>query len=94
MFYKRYYNFANYFKGVIMQEIQNNLAQVKSDILAELKMRVEDRILEPNNYEVLCKLINKADSISEAQAIAALGTKKNKHIIKFNVQSSKFKVRI
>lgn len=74
MFYKRYYNFANYFKGVIMQEIQNNLAQVKSDILAELKMRVEDRILEPNNYEVLCKLINKADSISEAQAIAALGT--------------------
>ena len=74
MFFKRYYNFANYFKGVIMQEIQNNLAQVKSDILAELKMRVEDRILEPNNYEVLCKLINKADSISEAQAIAALGT--------------------
>lgn len=74
MFFKRYYNFANYFKGVIMQEIQNNLAQVKSDILAELKMRVEDRILEPNNYEVLCKLINKADSISEAQAIAAIGT--------------------
>lgn len=74
MFSKRYYNFANYFKGVIMQETQNNLAQVKSDILAELKMRVEDRILEPNNYEVLCKLINKADSISEAQAIAALGT--------------------
>lgn len=74
MFFKRYYNFANYFKGVIMQEIQNNLAQVKSDILAELKMRVEDRILEPNNYEVLCKLISKADSISEAQAIAALGT--------------------
>ena len=37
MFYKRYYNFANYFKGVIMQEIQNNLAQVKSDILAELR---------------------------------------------------------
>lgn len=74
MFSKRYYNFANYFKGVIMQEIQNNLAQVKSDILAELKMRVEDRILEPNNYEVLCKLINKADNISEAQAIAALGT--------------------
>lgn len=54
--------------------MQGNLAQVKSDILAELKMRVEDRILEPNNYEVLCKLINKADSISEAQAIAALGT--------------------
>ena len=74
MFYKRYYNFANYFKGAIMQETQNNLTQVKSDILAELKMRVEDRILEPNNYEVLCKLINKADSISEAQAIATLGT--------------------
>lgn len=54
--------------------MQGNLAQVKSDILAELKMRVEDRILEPNNYEVLCNLINKADSISEAQAIAALGT--------------------
>lgn len=54
--------------------MQGNLAQVKSDILDELKMRVEDRILEPNNYEVLCKLINKADSISEAQAIAALGT--------------------
>ena len=54
--------------------MQGNLAQVKSNILAELKMRVEDRILEPNNYEVLCKLISKADSISEAQAIAALGT--------------------
>lgn len=80
MFSKRYYNFANYFKGVIMQETQNNLAQVKSDILAELKMRVEDRILEPNNYEVLCKLINKADSISEAQAIAALGTTYKKQV--------------
>lgn len=55
-------------------QAQSNLAQVKSDILAELKMRVEDKILEQNNYEVLYKLINKADSISEAQAIAALGT--------------------
>lgn len=36
------------------------LATSKTDLLKELKRRVEDKILEPTNYELLKKLIVKA----------------------------------
>lgn len=42
------------------------LATSKADLLNELKRRVEDKILEPTNYELLKKLIEKADSLDEA----------------------------
>lgn len=50
------------------------LATSKTDLLNELKRRVEDKILEPTNYELLKKLIEKADTFDEAIMIAELGT--------------------
>ncbi len=50
------------------------LTTSKTDLLSELKRRVEDKILEPTNYELLKKLIEKADTLDEAIMIAELGT--------------------
>ncbi len=46
----------------------------KQELIDELKMRVNDKILEPTNFQLLKKLIEKADTIDEAIAISALGT--------------------
>lgn len=46
----------------------------KDDILKELHQRVEDKILEPSNYELLKKLVENADTLDEAIKIAELGT--------------------
>ena len=43
-------------------------------LISDLQRRVEDRILEPSNYELLKKLIEKADSLDEAIMISELGT--------------------
>lgn len=50
------------------------LSTSKNDLINELKRRVDDKILEPTNYELLKKLIEKADSLDEAIMIAELGT--------------------
>lgn len=52
----------------------NTLSDTKQSLLAELRQRVEDKILEPSNAALLEKLITNADNDDEAQAIAALGT--------------------
>ncbi|MGX2971173.1 site-specific DNA-methyltransferase [Helicobacter sp. T3_23-1059] len=54
--------------------------------MSELKARVEDKILEQNNYELLKKLINKAEIIAEAQAISALGTTYKKTGFHFDIR--------
>ena len=46
----------------------------KDDILKELQQRVEDKILEPSNYDLLKKLVENADTLDEAIKIAELGT--------------------
>ena len=46
----------------------------KQEILADLKKRVNDKILEKSNYELLEKLIKNADTLDEAIKIAELGT--------------------
>lgn len=46
----------------------------KEELLKDLKMRLDDKILEISNYELLCKLINKAETLDEAIMIAELGT--------------------
>ena len=51
-----------------------DLAQLKSELIAEIDKRVEDKILEPTNADLLRKLIRQAENINEALAIAALGT--------------------
>lgn len=50
------------------------LSKVKQDLIAEIDKRVEDRVLEPRNAELLNKLIAQADNDNEAISIAALGT--------------------
>ena len=52
----------------------SNLEDLKSSLISELRIRVEDRILEPENLKLLSKLINQAESIQEAIEIAKLGT--------------------
>ena len=46
----------------------------KQSLIDEINKRVQDRILEPSNAELLIKLINNADSLDEAISIATLGT--------------------
>ncbi|MDR0574380.1 MAG: hypothetical protein LBG96_10205 [Tannerella sp.] len=53
-----------------MAELQKS----KEKILADLDNRVKDKILEPSNAELLKKLINNAESLTEEIAIAELGT--------------------
>ena len=46
----------------------------RQSLIDEIKKRVQDRILEQTNAELLIKLITNADSLDEAINIAALGT--------------------
>lgn len=46
----------------------------KEGILSELEKRVKEQILERSNYDLLKKLIEKADTLDEAIKIAELGT--------------------
>lgn len=51
-----------------------DLDQLKQDLIEEIDLRVQDRILEPTNAALLRKLIQQADNTNEALSIAALGT--------------------
>jgi len=46
----------------------------KEEIISEIEKRVEDKIIEKTNADLLIKLINNSDSLSEAISIAQLGT--------------------
>ena len=46
----------------------------KNDIIKDLQKRVDDKVLEKSNFDILKKLVEKSDSLSEAIAIAELGT--------------------
>ena len=46
----------------------------KIELIEELQRRVEDKILESANFELLKKLIERADTLDEAIMIAELGT--------------------
>lgn len=50
------------------------LEMKKKEFIDELNQRVEDKILNKANAEFLAKLISKADSLEEVQAIMAMGT--------------------
>ena len=52
----------------------NQLEITKSDLIREINQRVEDKILEPNNADLLRKLVSNSESINEAISIAQLGT--------------------
>lgn len=50
------------------------ITAIKQELINELERRIEDKVLEPSNAELLKKLIIQADNDNEAQSIAALGT--------------------
>lgn len=52
----------------------NNLSVNKQHLIDEINQRVDDKILEKSNADLLVKLINRADTLTEAIAIAELGT--------------------
>lgn len=54
--------------------MDNVINNSKEDLIAEIQKRVEDKIIEKSNADLIIKLINNADSLSEAIAIAQLGT--------------------
>lgn len=56
------------------EQESKGLQSLKQTLILELEKRVKDKILENENKELLAKLISNADSITEAQAIMALGT--------------------
>ena len=51
-----------------------NIDIVKADLIAQIDKRLEDRIIESTNAELLKKLITNAESTNEAMMIAELGT--------------------
>ncbi len=50
------------------------MSTIKEGLLQELRRRVDDKILEPTNAELLSKLITNAENDNEAMMIAELGT--------------------
>ena len=52
----------------------NNIEKSKQELIAEIDKRIEDKIIEQANAHLLKKLINNAETLTEAIAIAELGT--------------------
>ncbi|MCQ2114030.1 MAG: site-specific DNA-methyltransferase [Bacteroidaceae bacterium] len=53
---------------------ENNITATRESLIAEIQRRVDDKILEQTNADLLTKLIRNADTLDEAMAIAQLGT--------------------
>ena len=53
---------------------ENNITATRDGLIAEIQRRVDDKILEQTNADLLTKLIRNADTLDEAMAIAQLGT--------------------
>lgn len=54
--------------------MKNNLEINKQSLIDEINRRVDDKILERSNADLLIKLINQAETLTEAISIAELGT--------------------
>lgn len=68
----------------------SNLKKSKEDLLAEIDRRIEDKIIEKTNADLLKKLINNADTLTEAVAIAELGTTYRRTGLHFDKRFEKF----
>ena len=62
----------------------NSIRPTRVSLIDEIKRRVEDKIIEPQNAELLIKLIKNADSDSDAMAIAQMGTIYNRTGLHFD----------
>lgn len=54
--------------------MEHTLENSKQGLIAEIDRRVNDKIIEKSNADLIKKLINNADTLTEAIAIAELGT--------------------
>ena len=50
------------------------LEKMKKSLIDEIERRIEDKIIENTNAQLIIKLINSAESINEAIMIGELGT--------------------
>lgn len=69
---------------------ENNITATRENLIAEIERRVEDKILERTNADLLVKLIKNADSISEAISIAQLGTTYKRTGLHYDKRIEKF----
>lgn len=68
----------------------NNLEQSKLDLIADITRRVEDKIIEQSNADLLIKLIKQTETLTEAIAIAELGTTYKRTGLHFDKRLEKF----
>ena len=54
--------------------MKQELSQLKQEMIAEIEQRLQNKVLERSNAELLQKLITQADSDDEAIKIMSLGT--------------------
>ena len=52
----------------------HNLESIKKQLIETINKKLEDKIIEQSNADLIVKLINRADTVKEAVDIAALGT--------------------
>ncbi len=68
----------------------NNIIATRESLVAEIEHRVEDKILERTNADLLIKLIRNADSLTEAISIAQLGTTYKRTGLHYDKRIEKF----
>ncbi len=67
----------------------SNLETIRKDLIDAINQRVDEKILERSNADLLIKLINQAESITEAISIAELGTTYKRTGFHFDVRLEK-----
>lgn len=65
-------------------------SETRESLIAEIKRRVEDKILEQTNADLLIKLIRQADTLTEAISIAQLGTTYKRTGLHYDKRIEKF----
>lgn len=70
--------------------MEKSLQTAKLDLITETDRRVEDKILEQSNADLLKKLIIKAETLTEAISIAELGTTYKRTGLHFDKRLEKF----
>ncbi|MCL2189449.1 MAG: site-specific DNA-methyltransferase [Defluviitaleaceae bacterium] len=71
----------------------HSLASIKQTLVTEIIKRVEDKIIEQTNADLLVKLINNAENINEAISIAMLGTTYKQTGFHFDKQLAKVEAK-
>ena len=70
--------------------MEKSLERAKEELLAEIDRRLEDKIIEQSNADLLKKLIRSAESLTEAISIAELGTTYKRTGLHFDKRLEKF----